>query len=324
MVKRNSSSDNFSGGKRYKTEHTVKNLTHYPFSTDSECNRMFPWVIPRADFFGRSKIMEVLEYEVCKPMYEPESFEVLSTRDQGFPLNRCLRFFGVSNSSKRTAVLAFAQSNKIDVLEIDGDISLKPRKDLRFLLNKAQSLCKPTLIVLRRFSTVFSNVPYVESSPQNVKFRSKATHYMERMLERLVRTKTRAWVVVLSDSKPPSPYELDKYFVGSTYWVCAELDSGLYDFYTDADRAMILTSLIKRYNNDNFPIPRELLLAFCFKYGKYCTFRQLQTFVASVFNELRRQSSEFSADTLDNFAKEHNLNSLSIYDAHAMNILNFM
>lgn len=310
-----------------RTRVSTPNLIHYPFSTDPESFRRYSWVVPRENFFGRSRIVELLQAEVATPLQTPEDFEVLSQSGVGYPLNRCLRVFGVPNSSKRTAVLAFAHDQRYDVLEVNSDFELDPALHFHKLFRQAVALCAPTLIVLRKFNRLFSNEVYNDSAAASEnRERVKAAHYLAKELETLLNSRHRIWVLILSDTKPVVPYDVDKYFSATTYWNCAQLDPQFYDFYTDADRSMILTYLINSYNpcRDLFPMSTDDLVMFCFNHAKYCTFRQLREFIRSVFTQMRYSKGKFAKDTLQNFIKERNMVSISLYDAHAVNILGFL
>lgn len=310
-----------------RTKQLIPALVYYTFATNPDCFKRYGWVVPREQLFGRLKILETLQSEIALPLAQPEKFEVLSESGLGYPLNRCLRFFGVANSSKRTAVLSFAHSENIDVFEMNSDIGLEPELHIPKLFRLAKQNQRPTIILLRRFSKVFSlDFSAENSSREELHWRSSAVHYISNEIESLLSSRSKIWVVLLSDTRPVAPYDVDKYFSSTTFWNFFPVDTGPYDTLKDADRAMIITSLVNAYNpcRTEFPMDQESLLMFCFNYAKHCTYRQIREFVRAVFTELRRTEGSFAADTFETYLKSRNMTTISLYNPFDVNVSAFL
>jgi len=299
-----------------RVKQLIPALTHYTFSTNPDCFKRFSWVVPRQQLFGKLKILESLQAEIATPLSKPDKFEVLSESGQGYPLNRCLRFFGVANSSKRTSVLSFAHSEGIDVFEMNSDVGLEPELHIPKLFRLAKKSQRPTIILLRKFTRVFSVDFAFENSYTEIYRRSDAVHYIVSELETLISSRAKVWVILLSDFKPMIPYDVDKYFSSTTVWNFFPVEGGDYDIFTHADRSMIMTYLINNYNpcRDKFPMSQDDLLMFCFNFAQLCTFRQMREFVRAVFTELRCSESAFTKTTLEDYLRSRKMTTISLYN----------
>ena len=309
-----------------RVKQLIPALTYYNFATNPDCFKRYSWVVPRQDLFGKLKILESLQLEIAYPLANPEKFEILSESGHGYPLNRCLRFYGVANSSKRTSVLSFAHSEGIDVFEMNSDVGLEPELHIPKLFSLAKKSQRPTIILLRKFTRVFSMEFTFESSYKEIYRRSDAVHYIATELETLVSSRAKVWVIVLADSKPEAPYHIHKYFSSTSVWNFCPVDTGEFDLFTHADRSMIMTSLINSYNpcRDKFPMTQDELLMFCFTYARLCTFRQMREFVRAVFTELRCTQSSLTKTTLEDYLKSRKMTSISLYNAFQDHVAAFM
>ncbi len=323
MSKRSSESEPKSIPKKVKIH--CPSFKYYNFSDIKEFRILYPDIVPRENLFGCAKMLTILENEIRQPLIEPEKYEFFSSSGVGLPLNRCLHFYGVCSSSKRTTVLAFAQQEKMKVLELQGTLGLVPDVHIPNLYKLAQSQLSPVIVLLRNFSELIGNEfnPHLHSD--EVGKRQSLLYFLSQQLDSIVRSRCPVWTIFLSDKQPSVDYSVDKFFTSNTYWNCTQMEL-INDFFTDIDRCLIIRALTKRYcgNSEIFPFDEQELLMFCFTYTKYCTYRQIDTFLRSVFSHLKLTNSELTKDTFADYIKAREMVDVGFYPSYAGNIAPFV
>ena len=277
-------------------------------------NVMFPDVVARENLFGCARMLSILENEILPSLREPEKYEFFSSTGKGLPVNRCLHFHGIPSSSKRTTLLSFAQQYQIPVLELSDPYGVAPEIHLSKLYALAKSYDQTVIVLLRNFASLLSKEfplhPHFESEANK---RNAMLYHLPEELEKVIRSKSKIWTVLISDRTPTLEYAVDKYFLFSTYWTCFPAGAST-DFLTDVDRSMIIISRIKHHlpELNEFPFDEQTILEFCTVYAKFCTYRQLEGFVSGVITDLRLNNAEFTSTTLELYLKSRNMSSILV------------
>lgn len=242
----------------------------YKFSVNT-----IPDVVPFTELIGCQTIAKTLESEIAIPLKHPELFE--SSRRGSLPVNRCFRFFGVENSSKRTAVLSFAMQHRIDTVLIHTSTGFDPEVHLNQIYEKVQSFTTPSIVLFHGVD----NLLRVE----------KNAMALANCLRRVQMNQYLVWTGVISHNNLPLPICIDRHFADCTKW------AGFYapqqmELFTHLDRQTMLEQCIQKYTPNvscqvwpNTQERRE----FIEKWTNFCTYNEIDKFVRRVFNLKRTE-----------------------------------
>src|SRR3569832_60897 len=143
--------------KRRSEEIVHRNLAyrHYQFSTGADTDDALPW----GEVIGCDSMKHALGMEVREVLANQLIYEF--SGEHGRPVQRFLRFYGVTHSSKTTVTFSFAAVNGIDVLFVRNLIGFEPHVHLPLVYQHARELGKPVLVVLKNIdSALRTHVPH--------------------------------------------------------------------------------------------------------------------------------------------------------------------
>jgi len=250
---------------------------HYNFRD----GRHYPNVLSSDSLFGNTTITSVLNAEIRDYLVNPGLYEI---HPMGYlPLRRFIRFFGVRNSSRETAILSFAATNNLDVFLVRSVIGFKPQMHLRKMYNAAKELQVPVLIVLKDVDLLFQQ--NAELGPQENYERTRNLLALTDELTSISEGGWPIWTVLATDHSRDLMFHLDKFFRPTTFWTGIP---ELRDLYDEVTRSRIFMHCLNKYIYDTgtgeFPFDRnpQLLLEFVISYATHCTFRQIDEFVRNV------------------------------------------
>jgi len=262
-------------------ERPLRCVESYEFSQCTYGN-----VVPRSELYGCRTMLTVLDEEIGIPLRHPTKFELTPTGT--LPTCRCVRFFGVENSSKTTAVLSFAMDRKIDVLVIRTITGFRPAAQLAAIYEKLHRFDRPGIVLFSGVESMF--------------FTDEANIVALRdCLRRVQESQYLLWTVMTTSSMDALPYQIDKYFSEKTQWSGILIEDPEKrrppepELFTALDRVKMMTSCISRFcrQPELFPWPKDReLVEFVEKHTSYCTFTQIHQFVRKVFNLKRRESNQ--------------------------------
>lgn len=299
-------------------------------------------VVPWDDVIGCETMKHALNTEVLEVVSNPSIYELSSVH--GKPVQRFLRFYGVTHSSKTTVVMSFAAANRIDVLFVKSLVGFEPYSHLPQIYKHAKELRRPVLIVLKNIDTALrTHVPHPtnlgEQIPDpllgtaDIQRHTRNINMFANCLNEIQQGAYPAWTILLTDNKRPLPFEIDQFFDMHVYW------NGRTDpveIFTQLERARILAQCIYRFQTADFGMNEKEQLEFV-AHGEHTTYNQIERFVrraASLWKERVAPADRISIFPMDErlnitaddltLALRRQGHSISPYHAGAANIQPFV
>lgn len=276
------------------------NFTLYDFVQEEYGN-----VVKLENLVGCSAVVDTITVEIANVIRNASIYEVSCAGR--LPVSKFMRFIGIKNSSKLTAVLACANHYQINVVLVDTISNFKPTVHLKQIYDYAKNANTPTIIVLKDIDDLFrqdKKTPFFDSPEKSTlqdqlssafcrlsqlheKMYSEDVNWRHNLnmaafvneLEYISRNpELMIWTILITQNPAPLFYEIDSFFQYNTLWTG---NPQYCDIFTNIERAKILRLLFRKYFPSNctlFENPADLLL-FCKTFTGSCTFHQLELFV---------------------------------------------